>query len=148
MDGPGCDTAALPACGPGDECPLGPGLGAVPADFAAGAPLVGLGLGTPWCAAGATDATGPGDAGAADGLMLARAITAGAVGAIVGPAGAGVAGLTDGRAVGAGGCRIGCAVGTALGAGEGAAVGGIFTVTAGAAAVGTFTGTAATSAPG
>jgi len=114
LDGPGFESAEFPARGPGDECPLGPGLGAVPADLAAGAPLVGLGLGTPRCTAGGADATGPGDAGAAEGRALARAMTAGAVGAVVGPGGAGVAGFADGRAVGAGGRGTGCAVGIAL----------------------------------
>src|ERR1700758_3948872 len=43
--GPGRDFGPVPACGPGEPWPLGPGLGAVPVAFAAA--LVGLGLGTP-----------------------------------------------------------------------------------------------------
>lgn len=50
--GPGRETAAFPGRGPAAPTPVGPGLGALPAVFAITAALVGLGLGTPCCAAG------------------------------------------------------------------------------------------------
>ena len=48
--------SALPALGPGDGPPLGPGLGADPAVLATAVVLVGLGFGTPLRGAGAVEA--------------------------------------------------------------------------------------------
>lgn len=143
-DGAGTRFAALPAFGPGDGPPLGPGLGAVPAVFAtAAAARVGLGLGTPARWAGATEARAAG-AALALGAGLARAMAA-AVGEAFGNAGAGVTTLVLGLTTGAGGLGDGRADGATVGAGEGATVGGGLTATAIGATVGTLTGAAGSS---
>ena len=139
--------AAAPACGPGDAPPLGPGLGALPAVRAtAAAVVVGLGLGTPECCAGAVEAR---TAGAAEalGAGLARAGAA-AVGDAFGTIGAGVAATAVARATGAGGFGEGRAEGAAVGAGDAGAVGGAFTATESGATVATFTGAAGISGLG
>jgi hypothetical protein len=133
----------LPGRGPGEPSLFGPGEGATPLVVAIFAPCVGLGLGTPALAAGATLGlfTGCGDAlGATDAFTAATATAVGAaVGAMVG---AGVAGFAGGAAVGAGGRGVGFAVGATDGTGLGAAVGGIFTATACIATDGIAVGTA------
>jgi hypothetical protein len=136
-DGAGCTaigrggaalrTGPLPVRGPGEAPPLGAGFGAVPPVRATTAVLVGLGLGTPLTGAG-----------------LARAIEA-AVGTGFGSAGAGVAGLALGRAVGAAGFGDARATGDVEGAGDGAAVGGAFNATAIGPTVGMLTGAEGTS---
>ena len=136
-DGAGCTAIGrggaalrigpLPVRGPGEAPPLGAGFGAVPLVRATTAVLVGLGLGTPLTGAG-----------------LARAIEA-AVGTGFGSAGAGVAGLALGRAVGAAGFCEARATGAVEGAGDGAAVGGAFNATAIGPTVGMLTGADGTS---
>jgi len=120
-------TGPLPVRGPGEAPPLGAGFGAVPAVRATTAVLVGLGLGTPLTGAG-----------------LARAMEA-AVGTGLGSAGAGVAGLALGRAVGAAGLGEARATGAVEGTGDGATVGGGFNATAIGPTVGMLTGAEGTS---
>jgi hypothetical protein len=126
-DGAGFSTGPLPVRGPGEAPPLGAGFGAVPAVRATTAVLVGLGLGTPLTGAG-----------------LARAMET-AVGTGLGSAGAGVAGLALGRAVGATGLGEALATGAVEGTGDGAAVGGAFNATAIGPTVGMLTGADGTS---
>jgi hypothetical protein len=102
--------------------------------------LVGLGFGTPERWAGASEARAAG-AVVARGAGLARA-TAAAVGEAWGTAGAGVAGRTVARTIGAGGFGDGRVDATLVGAGDGAAVGGGFNATATGPTVGTLTGAA------
>jgi len=134
----------VPARGPGDPTPFGPGLGAVPRAFDTAVTAVALGLGTPERGAGATDARAAG-AGDALGSALARRATGAALGATL-ATGAGVA-VNLGAAVGAGGLGR-SAVATAVGAGEGAVLGAALTATATGATVGTLTGAAGTSVRG
>lgn len=138
--------SALPALGPGDGPPLGPGLGADPAVLATAVVLVGLGFGTPLRGAGAVEARVAG-AGFALGMAVARAMAA-VVGEAFGTGGAGVAGRCVARATGAGGFGDGCADGALVGAGDGTAVGGTLTATAIGPTVGTLTGAAGISLRG
>jgi hypothetical protein len=144
--GPAFCVPELPARGPGEASPFGPGDGAVPfVVCVTEAPCVGLGLGTPGLAAGAALARtiAAGEAlGAVDAFATAAAV---AVGAVVGAGGAGVWGRAVGALVGTGGRGEGFAVGALVGTGEGAAVGGTVTVTATVAADGTDVGTAGNS---
>ncbi len=90
--GPGFAVdAAVPGRGPGEDAPLGPGLGAVPAVFATAAVCVGLGLGTPGWVIGDGLALEAGT-GKADGIADAFTATTTAVGFGLGlvAAGAGV----------------------------------------------------------
>lgn len=138
---------AAPGRGPGDAPPLGPGLGALPAVWAAtAAGLVGLGFGTPGRCAGGTEARTAG-AALALGTAVARA-TAAEVGDALGTAGAGVAGRGVARTAGVGGLGEGRADGALVGAGEGAEVGGALIETATGATVGTLSGAAGISLRG
>lgn len=134
----------LPARGPGEAPPFGPGLGAVPAVEATARALVGLGLGTPGCSAGEAEARGAG-AAVTVGEAVARA-TAAIVGDAFGTGGAGVAGFGLGVAAATTteGLGEGRTEGGAVGAGDGAVVGGGLVLTATGATVGTLTGAAGT----
>lgn len=142
--GAGCVFGPVPARGPGEPTPLGPGLGAVPRALDTAATAVALGLGTPDRGAGATEARAAG-AGEALGSALARSATGAALGATL-ATGAGVASL--GAAVGTGGLGERTAVATAVGAGDGALLGAALSATATGATVGTLTGAAGTSVRG
>lgn len=134
-DGPPFDTPSLPARGPGELDPFGPGVGADPvAGFAVAGACVGLGLGTPGVAVGAAVADG-------------RAATTAGVGDAVGATGAGVCGFAVGTSVAAG-RGVGAAVGRAEGTGDGAAVGGIRNAIVCGPVEGTAVGTAGISCSG
>lgn len=135
----------VPARGPGDPSPFGPGLGAVPRVFATAAASVGLGLGTPDRGAGGADERTAG-AGEGFGAALARATTVAALGLGLGAAGAGLARVV-GAEVGAGGFAR-KTVATAVGTGDGAALGGSLIATATGATVGTLWGAAGNSLVG
>jgi hypothetical protein len=127
---------AVPAWGPGDDDPWGPGLGAVPRVFDAIGAEVGPGLGTPACKAGDW---GVRTAGAEVRTGAGLAAAAAVVGIGLGAAGAGV--VFAGAALGAG-FGVARAVASAVGAGEGRAVG-AFRLTTCGAILGTAIGAAA-----
>ena len=126
----------VPARGPGDPSPFGPGLGAVPRVFATAAASRRAGTRNARSGAGGADER---TAGAGDGFgaALARATIVAAVGLGLGAAGAGAGAQSwEPRSERAVSPRK--TVATAVGTGDGAALGGGLIATATGATVGTL----------